>query len=118
MAKTTYRMHADEVYEIKRLLWIGELYQTQIAEKFNTSQSFISGVKRGKVWRHIEFKPTDEDRTAREHARVAHKADLVERRKETKRKANQKYYPQRLAAMRVGREVLRERAQQEQDKPA
>jgi uncharacterized protein YjcR len=109
--KTTYRMSYDDVYEIKRLLWVGER-QVDVAEKFSLSQSYVSAIKRGKVWRQCDFKPTDEDRKLRTETEEARRVEMTERRRETKRRANQKYAPTRAEINRLGREAFRQQQEQ------
>jgi hypothetical protein len=51
----------NEVTEIKSLLWDGTLTQTEIAERFHTSQPTISRILRGKEWGHILWPDGSED---------------------------------------------------------
>lgn len=45
------KLTKKQVIKIKKLLKEGNLYQWQIAEKFNCSQSNISDINRGKIWK-------------------------------------------------------------------
>ena len=69
-------LDADKVYEIKRLLYVGET-QLNIAEQFKISQTSVSAIKRGRMWRHVVYKPTNKDRKVRTRIRETFKGQVA-----------------------------------------
>lgn len=55
------KLKDKEVWWIKRLLWFDYKYK-EIAEMFKIRRSNICKIKNGRIWQHIKFEPTDEDR--------------------------------------------------------
>jgi len=47
------KLNEDDVVEIKRLLSEGRLNQKEISDLYGVDRKIISGIKNGKIWRHV-----------------------------------------------------------------
>ncbi len=77
------KLNKEKVAEIKKLLMLGQLTQSQIAKEFNISRSLISDIATNRVWRDVPWPgveevkqpdPTDE-RVLELEAEVVHLTD-------------------------------------------
>ncbi|MEG4084860.1 HNH endonuclease [Microcoleus sp. POL10_C6] len=49
------KLNEEQVLEIKRLLSETDLTQQKIAESFNVDRKIVSGIKNGKIWKHVIY---------------------------------------------------------------
>lgn len=49
----TAKLNEEQVLEIKRLLSETNLSQQKIAQLFNVDRKIVSGIKNGKIWKHV-----------------------------------------------------------------
>lgn len=52
------KLNEEQVLEIKRLLSETDLTQEKIAESFNVDRKIVSGIKNGKIWKHVIYTST------------------------------------------------------------
>ncbi len=53
--RSATKLDVKKVSEIKRLLWVTDLTQREIAEMYNIDQSHVSDIKRGKRWAKVKI---------------------------------------------------------------
>lgn len=55
------KLNKEQVKEIKRLLKNSDLYQHEIAKKFNVTQGLITDINVGRAWDHIQLEENNGD---------------------------------------------------------